>query len=364
MKGCDVLVVGAGIAGLSVARELAQLKAKVTILEKEEAGGKASRAAAGILDPYTEAREESPMLELGLKAFDFYPDFLKGLGKGASGEVEYEKPGMIYLALSREDEAFLNGRFLWQKKRGLPVESLSGGEILKAEPGVTKRVRGGILYPEIRKLNAGSLTQLLFQSARTAGVEFRTTTRELSVSVESGSVRGVNTSEGFAEAPIVVLAAGCWTGLDPLLGISIQVSPVRGQILILHSPDSFSPRHILHTVRYAYAVPWPEHRLLVGSTLESAGYDEGVTPEAQRDILERAGEMIESLGTFPIEASWSGLRPFAEKGPLIGPTRVRGLFLATAFYRSGILIGPLVGKLLAEGIRSGKFSPLLEPFYP
>jgi D-amino-acid dehydrogenase len=71
------------------------------------------------------------------------------------------------------------------------------------------------------------------------------------------------------------------------------------------------------------------------------------------------------LGISPVEANWSGLRPFAEGGRcLIGPTRIKGLFLATGYYRSGILIGPIVGKLLAEGIASGKFSPLLKPFFP
>ncbi len=365
MNAWDTVVVGAGIAGLSLARELAKLKRRVVLLEKEEEGGKASRAAAGILDPCSEAREESPMLELGLKAIQDYPAFLQELGKKAFDEVEFKKTGLLYLAFSSEDEKFLKERFAWQKRRGLPVESLTEQEVRKIEPEVTKRTRSGILFPEIPKLNARKLTALLFDACRSRGVEIRTITKEISVWVEKDKVRGVESSEGRFEAPQVVLAAGSWTALEPPLGIKIKMGPVRGQILILRCPPSLCPERILHTVRYAYIVPWPENRLLVGSTLESVGYDERVTPDAERDILNRASEMIEELPTFPIEASWSGLRPFAEGGrPFIGPTRIEGLFLATGYYRSGILVGPLVGKLLAEGLETNRFSPLLKPFYP
>ena len=365
MTSYDAIVVGAGIAGLSVARELAKLKLRVLVIEKEEPGGKTSRAAAGILDPYTEASEESPMLELGLKAFRLYPEFLDELGKGAAREVEYERTGCLYLALNPEDEDFLKERFNWQKRRGLSVESLPAGEVRKLEPEVSARVRGGVLYPEVPKLNAAKLTSLLFRDVRAKGVEIRTQVREISVSIEKERIRGVETSVGFLEAPAVVLAAGAWTEVDPKLGPRVKLGPVRGQILILQGKPSTQPKRILHSTRYAYIVPWPGNRLLLGSTLEQVGFDDRVTPEVQKDILERASEMIDSLGELPIEMSWAGLRPYAEGGkPVIGPTRIRGCFLATGYYRSGILIGPLVGKLLAEGIESGNFSPLLKPFYP
>lgn len=365
MKAYDAIVLGAGIAGLSVARELAKAKQRVLLIERDKRGGKASRAAAGILDPYSEAGEETPLLPIGLQAFEFYPSFLEEIEKGGEGQVEYEKLGLLYLALTSEDESLLRARFEWQKARRIPVEWLGEKAVRKLAPMVSRRTRSGVYFPQIAKLNAGKLTDALFEAAQEGGVEIRTGVEDSALWIEGGKVRGIEQSGEKMEAPAVALATGSWAGLQDKLGFRIPVKPVRGQILLLKAQAPFYPRTILHTIRYAYLVPWPENRLLVGSTLESAGFDDRVTSEGKEDILNRAGEMIESIRELPIESSWAALRPQAEGGmPLIGPAPVSGLFLAGGYYRSGVLIGPLVGKLLAEGIRTRKFSPLLEPFYP
>lgn len=365
MKSYDVIVLGAGIAGLSVARELAKLKQRVLVLERDDPGGKASKAAAGILDPYSEINTDTPLLGLGLKGLEFYASFLEEIKEAVRTDFEFKKLGILYLALTPEDERVLEERFEWQKKKGFPVESFSAREVLEKEPGVSQRVRGGVYYPEIPKLHAEKLTSALFKAAQAAGVEIRTLVKKVSVWIEGERIRGVKTPEGPIGSPVVVQATGCWTGLNEKLGIKVKVTPVRGQILLLRAKSSFYPRHILHTIRWAYIVPWPAERLLIGSTLESAGFEDQVTPDGKKDILDRVSEMVEGIRELPIEASWSGLRPYIEGGmPLIGPTRIGGLFLATGYYRSGILIGPLVGKLLAEGIVSDKFSSWLEPFYP
>lgn len=365
MKTYDTIVIGAGIAGLSIARELAKRKERVLLLEREAKGGAASRAAAGIIDPYTEAQDETPMFRLAQKAFEFYPSFLDELGPKTQDEVEFKKPGVLYLIFSKEDETFLQNRFKWQKKQGLPVESLSAGAVQKLEPVVSKKAEGGIFFPKIQKLNAGKLTEALYKAAELQGVEIQTSVKDISIWTEQNKLKGVKTPSGPARAKAVVIAAGSWSGLDSKLGIEIKINPVRGQILILRCPSSLYPQHILHTTRYAYIVPWPENRLLVGSTLESAGYENRVTLEGKKDILNRASEIIEEISSFSIEREWAGLRPRPERDlPFIGPARTLGLFCAVGYYRAGILIGPFVGKLMAEGIHSGEFSPLLEPFLP
>lgn len=364
MKSCDTVVIGAGIAGLSTARELAKRKRRVLLLERENPGGKASRAAAGILDPYTEIEGETPVFRLGLVAFDFYPSFLDEIGADSRKEIEFEKTGLLYTALTPEDGGMLKDRIAWQRRAEIPVEALSAAEVRKLEPVVSEHVQGGVFYPEISKLNAAKLTTVLFEAARRAGVEIRTSVKSVSLWVEREKVRGVKFPGESVEAGSVVLATGCWPDLYQSLGLGIRVKPVRGQILIFRTTPSFRPKTMLHSLRCAYLIPWPNERLLVGSTLESAGFEDRVTPDGQKDILDRASEMAEGIRTLPLEKSWAGLRPYVEGGlPRIGPTRIRGLFVAVGYYRGGILIGPLVGKLLAEGIVSGKFSPLLEPFF-
>lgn len=365
MKTYDTVVIGAGIAGLSIARELAKRGERVLVLEREIKGGTASRAAAGLIDPYTEATVDTPVLQLGMQAFELYPSFLDELGPQTRQEVEFKKTGILYLIFSKQDEAYLLDRFEWQKKYGFPVESLSAEQVKKLEPAVSKKVEGGVFYPEIPKVNAGKLTEALFQAARSQGVEILTSVQETTIWTEQNKIKGVKTSQGSFEAKAVVVAAGSWSGLDSKLGIEMKISPVRGQILIMRAPATHYPQHILHTTRYAYIVPWPENRILVGSTLESAGYDNRVTPEGKKYILDRASEIIEEIHSFPIEKEWAGLRPRPERElPFIGPTRTPGLFCAVGYYRAGILMGPVVGKLMAEGIHSGNFSPLLEPFLP
>lgn len=360
----DAIIIGGGLAGLSVAKELSRLKQRVLVLEMEKVCGQTSRAAAGILDPYTEASEETPLYQLGLKSLDYYPSFLKEIQEWSSMDVEYEKPGILYVALSLEDEEILEDRFEWQRKQGLTVERCSAEEVQRKEPFISKRIRSGIFYPEIAKLNASKLVDALLEASRLRGAEIRTSIRNLSISLSAGKVRGVKTQEGLIETRTVILASGSWAGLQRELGLfSLKISPVRGQILILKASTPFYPKHILHTLRWAYIIPWPERKLLVGSTLESAGFENQVTSEGKKDILERASEMVEEIRHLPLETSWAGLRPYPEGGmPLVGPTPIEGLYLAVGYYRSGVLISPLIGKLLAEEIVSGESSPLLKFF--
>ena len=361
MTRYDTIVLGAGIAGLSVARELAKRGQRVLILERDEIAGRTSRAAAGILDLYTEASQETPLFRLGLKALDFYPSFLQEISR----DVEYQKTGVLYLTLTPEDETLLKDRFQWQVEQKLPAQWLSKKEVKVLEPAVSDRVRGGVLYPEIAKLNADKLTQALLEAATTAGVEIRTSVKDVSVRKNGEKIEGVEVSGSLIESSSVVIATGCWAGASDGWEIGIKVHPVRGQILILRSDASIHPKRILHTLRWAYVVPWPNHRLLVGSTLESAGFNNRVTEEGKESILNRAGEMLEGIRSLPLETRWAGLRPCTDTGaPLIGPTLVSGLFLAVGYYRSGMVIGPLVGQLLAEGIITGKFSSLIQPFFP
>ena len=119
------------MAGLSVARELAKQGEKILVLERDRKGGNSSRAAAGIIDPYTEADKDSPLLRLGLAAFQFYEDFLKRLGPRAKEQVEYKKTGVLYLSFSEEDDKFLKSRFDWQRRKKIPVEWLSGEAVRK-----------------------------------------------------------------------------------------------------------------------------------------------------------------------------------------------------------------------------------------
>lgn len=365
MPNPDFVVLGAGVAGLTIARELARRKLSVVVLEREQPGGATSRAAAGILDPFHETDEPTPLLALGLAALAEYPDFVAELEASSGERVEFEQLGVLYLATSEADKALLLERVTWQRRQNVRVEFWTSQSVASGEPAAPRGVLGGVLYPRSAKINPAKLMDALTADCARLGIEIRWRESAYEVEASGGRVMGVRTRGGTVACGAVVCATGAWQDVRLGARSPVAVSPVRGQILILDRPAGRDVHHILHTVRCAYVVPIPERRLLVGSTLEEAGFDAVTTREGRADILKRASEMVEGIARFKVRASWAGLRPRAERGaPVIGQGAVDGLHLAMGYYRSGILIAPCVARRLAAHVAGADLDDLLRPFKP
>ena len=187
------------------------------------------------------------------------------------------------------------------------------------------------------------------------------------IAIERGKVLGIETSLGFVAAATVVLAAGAWTSLIDLSGVSlssIRIEPVRGQMLCFQtSPQLF--RHVLYTAR-GYLVPRRDGRVLAGSTLEHAGFDKSVTNEGAASIKSMASEISPALEHLPLIDSWAGFRPrAADDLPVLGPRQgIEGLIYATGHYRNGILLAPITGETIADLIVSGVAPRAIETFSP
>ena len=182
------------------------------------------------------------------------------------------------------------------------------------------------------------------------------------VVVSSGRAKGVKSGNVFYEAPYVINAAGSWAS-SRRLHVPAPVLPARGQILTVRG--KLKIRTIIHSLDGGYVVPWSKGVYLVGSNVEFCGFKPEVTEPALRDILGRNERVLPGLKNCKRKAVWAGLRPYSTKRlPFIGATRIKGLYLAAGYYRSGILISAYAGKLLAKAIVSGKISPMLKPFQP
>ena len=343
----DVVVVGAGIVGLSAARALAGAGARVVVVERGRPGAEASSAAAGWLAVQAEANEGWPLLDVALRARARHPALAAELLAETGLSVELVRHGTLELAFTDEDERALERRLLWQRVSGLPVESWGPEELRRAEPSVSPAARRALFFPEDGSVDNVLLTRALAASAAARGVALLSDRAVSGLVVEDGRVAGVQADGSTLRAPVVIEAMGAWSAAlagDPQ---PPPVEPVRGQILAFDAPPG-TLRHVVCTAR-GYAVPRRSGRLLAGSTLERAGFVKEVTAEGRDAIRRIAAEIAPLLADVSPADSWAGLRPGTPDGlPIVGPGALPGLFHATGLYRNGILLGPLVGESVAR----------------
>jgi len=362
-----VLVIGGGIIGLSIARELAQRGvADVSVLEKNEFGEEASWAAGGILAPQVEADQDDEFFQLACASRDLYLGFVEAVQNESGIDVGFDPTGTIYLAFTEDEEREFRARFEWQQTRGLCIEWLNGDEVRQHEPAVSPDVRCALRFTHDYQVENRRLVKALLVANERAGVRLIPESAAVALRIENGQVLGVETARGLIAANRVVLAAGSWSSsiksVAPLP--NIDVKPVRGQMLCF-KPEKPLARHVIYSGR-GYLIPRSDGRLLAGSTTEEAGFEKRVTEEGTKAIRTMAEEIVPALESVPVLESWAGFRPRAKDGlPVLGPLgSVAGLIYATGHYRNGILLAPITAKLIAEAIVSGKTPTLLSSFLP
>jgi len=357
-----VIVIGGGIIGSSIARELAGAGCRVTLLERDKVGSEASSAAAGILCPQLEAESASPLLDLGLDSLALFDDFVAALHRETGIDPELDTGGTLLPDMTRDDAQASERIFRWQSGAQLPIERLSAREIAGLESQLSENILGGILFPKTRRVDPVALTRGLVLSARSRGVEIREGCPVVSLRFSGERVSGVVLASGQTlEADTTVLASGAWSSaLVP--GVRVKVVPVRGQMLVLETHRA-PRRHVLVTPR-AYLVFRRDGTVLVGSTTELAGFKKGVAPKAMMKLIASALALDPTLESAEFAGAWSGLRPGTSDGlPLLGPVSP-GLVAATGHYRNGILLAPITAALITEWILRGRTSRSLEPFSP
>jgi glycine oxidase len=380
----DAIVVGGGVIGLSVARELARRGARVCLIERGELGAEASWAAAGMLAPQVEADRADEFFAFAAASRDAYPDFARALWGESGVDIELDRTGTLYLTFTEEDEEECARRFRWQTRAGLQVERLTAGEVRALEPRVSEQVRSALRFPLDGQVENRRLVSALAKSCAGFGVEVCTQTSVTSIKVERGHAVGVETSRGEdVRADAVVVACGAWSSLVMPLDVSSarnivggsdetrpRIEPVRGQMLCYAPAAGGAPlvRHVVYSPR-GYLVPRRDGRLLAGTTTEHAGFDKSLTGAGRQAIQTYAREIAPSVDELTLSDAWAGLRPHcgADDWPVIGAygDDVPNLFYATGHYRNGILLAPQTGALVADMILNhGVVPAMLKPFTP
>lgn len=362
----DVLIIGGGVIGLSIARELYKKGVKhITLLEKGLIGQESSWAAAGMLGPQAEANEGGAFFDMMLESRDIYPAFAAELLDETGVDIELDRAGTLYLRFTEDDSSELRKRYEWQKKAGLTVEYLSSEEARKAEPFVST-VREALLFPNDWQVENRKLLDALRRYAKINGIEIRESTKVERLVVDGGKVTGAETTGEAFSADKTVLATGAWTSLIKL-GIAespIKIKPVRGQIIAFRAAERMFQRVIYS--RRGYIVPRADGRILAGSTSENVGFDKSVTESAATQLREIAFEIAPGISSLLVADQWAGLRPCAaDRLPILGEIAgLDRLFIATAHYRNGILLAPLTARIAAARLVSGTNFKYLADFGP
>jgi glycine oxidase len=364
VKVADVIIIGGGVIGASIAFELAAAKLDVVLLDRQQPGREASWAAAGMLSPGPDSPDALPLVPLAKESMRLYPEFIAAIEEISEKSTAFARQGVIEVFTAPHGEAERDKMVAQYHSLGLAIEPVAADVARKAEPALGPATLATAWLPEEATLDPRMLMDALLTAARNRGVKIHADSPATSLTIEGNHCTGVSTGGKNIAAKCVVVAAGCFSGSIDWLGRYAPTRPIRGQLLALAS-KSVPVGRTLRSNK-AYLVPRANGRIIAGSTLEDAGFERHVTPTGVRKILDGVLELAPALANAQLVDAWSGLRPGTPDNlPVLGPTDIRGLYIATGHYRNGILLAPATAKLLSRWILSGKpefdtecFSPL------
>jgi glycine oxidase len=361
----DVIVVGGGIMGLMTARELARAGRSVLLLDKAQPGTGATWSSAGIISPHGSSGAADLAGEAGVRlrlpSYEMWLDLPDALIEESGMDPEFRLTGVLLLAINDEEKQVVLDKAKtrqWGDTEWIEPKDLSG-----EEPALSEKLVGALLVKggnvDVRRLGAS-----LEIACRRAGVEIRAGVLTQEIVCDKNYVRGVKTSEGNFEAPLVVICAG--VGSASILGAkpAPPVTPQRGQLVALDARE-IGIRRVLMNVSDPYFVPRSDGKLIIGATREFAGEDTRLTAGGISLLLGGAIEMIPALEKAPILETWTGFRPLSSDHlPLIGEGHIPGLFFCTGHGPTGITPAPLSAALVTSAITGAESSIDLAPYDP
>lgn len=349
----DVLIVGGGIIGLACARELALAGFRVELLERLSAGNEASLAAAGMLSPLAETPTPGPLLDACRASRDLWLSWAPALGEETGLSIEHDTSGTLLVALDDREEAWLDQVATAARGLGEQVEEVDGGHLSRWVPDVSPGVRRSLLLPGEHRVDNVQACTVLALAARKAGATITHGVHVERIERIERAGDGIRAAcqDRDREAGLLVLAAGAWSGhvagLPPL-----PVRPVRGQMLLLGGVDwpwSGSLRG-----PHGYAVRRGATGLLVGATVEEAGFASLNTVSGIESLLRFTRHALPGLDQARLETTWAGLRPGTpDDAPIVGWLPGWPVLAATGHYRNGILLAPWTGREIARLAGSG-----------
>ncbi|HUE87400.1 MAG TPA: glycine oxidase ThiO [Vicinamibacterales bacterium] len=363
----EVAVIGAGVIGCACAFELASAGFRVTVFDLRHVAQGASQASAGVLAPYIEGHHSGPLRTLGRRSLDLFDGFVQRVTEASGRAIQYTRGGTLEIALEADHADALRRSGDALQREGIAAHWIAASDLRDVEPLATASALGGLRIDMHGFVGVPEFTDALATAAMRAGAHFVLDTRVVSVASTDDQRVVVTTDTGPTVADHAILAAGSWAGQIRIAGLtdSVAVKPVRGQLLHLAWPTIQPLRHVLWGTE-CYIVPWLNGRVLVGATVEDAGFDERATAVGVRDLLEAGCALVPHLWHASFEEVRVGLRPASPDGlPIVGESSaVPGLIYATGHYRNGVLLTPLTASLVKSLVTGDSKDPAFEILRP
>jgi glycine oxidase len=389
VKTWDVIIIGGGIIGLSLAIGLKKRGATVLVVERGEPAREASHAAGGML--VDSSLETPPVLQaLATASARMYPEFVHEVEVESGMNVDLRDHGTI-LSLSREHvehpaltspqmrPAAISTAELEELEPELRRAVFDDGEMesIRQEWGIEysvdeikeffRAIRGRALYLKERSVDPRALSSAAWKAAKHRGVDFSSGDEVTTVTVSEGRASGVQTTKTAFHAAKVVNCAGAWSGQIQCGRIgphALPTRPVKGQMLCLIMPSRTLLKHVIRAPE-AYLIPRSDGRLLVGATVEEAGFDKRTDIPTIQRLHRTALALVPELRNAKILEDWAGLRPGTPDAlPILGATATPGYFVATGHFRDGILLAPVTAEVMVAVIEGRKPEYDLTAFSP
>jgi glycine oxidase len=356
LQTSKVLVLGGGVVGLMSALRLALTAQSVSIVERQHTGRESSWAGGGIVSPLYPWRYSPAVTALAHWSQDFYPRLGEQLLAQTQVDPEVHTTGLYWLDLDDDEHALA-----WSRREGRPLCAVAMADVQRAVPALAEGFGRALHMADVANVRNPRLIKAL----RAALLQMPNVTLHEQCAVtgfirEGERLTGVQTHQGDMFADQVVLAAGAWSGeLMKTLGIELPVEPVKGQMILYKCATDFLPSIVL--ARGRYAIPRRDGHVLIGSTLEHAGFDKTPTDEALASLKASAIELLPALADAEVVGHWAGLRPGSPEGiPFIGPVPGHdGLWLNCGHYRNGLVLAPASCQLLSD-LMLGR-EPIVDP---
>jgi glycine oxidase len=350
VKTWDVIIIGGGIIGLSLAFALRKRGATILIVERGEPGREASHAAGGML---VDCSLETPaaLRPLAVASARLYPEFAHELEVESGIKVDLRDQGTIVFPPPEHVH----------ERPGFTFSSLLPAPVAELEPALADSRRPAFYLKE-RSVDPRALTAAALKTAKNRGVDFSSGDPVTAVNHSEGRATGVTTTKTSFRAQKVVNCAGAWSGQISPHGFPTR--PVKGQMLCLVMPSRTLLKNVIRSPE-AYLIPRSDGRLLVGATVEEAGFDKRTDPATIQRLHRAALNLVPQLSNAKILEDWAGLRPGTPDAlPILGETATPGYYVATGHFRDGILLAPITAQVMAAVIEGRAQEHDLTPFSP
>lgn len=345
----DVVVVGGGVIGLSIAYVLSREGVAVSVIDRDAMGRGASWAGAGLIPPFTERKSHGPIIALRSWGAVLYREWSPLLRDETGIDNGYRVTGGVDVAATPGEEPALRTAAGRWRVEGIRFEAVDPGDYARVEPALNPGLSRVYFLPDRAQIRNPRHLKALVASLTGRGVRLITDRPVTGFTRSDRRITGVSTTRGPIACGAVVLAAGAWTGglLDGL-DLRIPTPPLKGQIVLFRPSRPILSRIVEHGRNYL--VPRDDGRVLAGASEEDVGFDLRPTPRPIRDLIDEALLLCPGLAEAEVERTWAGLRPGSlDTRPYIGPAPGFGnLFVAAGHKRAGLQLAPSTAEVVAD----------------